>query len=168
MFNKVIAAGCLVFLGCAAVGNHGIAQTSPRTDANSAGTSQVMRGDGEQTLLEVRVTDLANDPSAYVGKLVKVVGLVNDVCPVRGCWAKVEDAQDGSEIRFKVPDGGVVFTAKMIGDVVEASGTFTRYALNEQGQMRKAMEKSFRGEATYLLEGRDASLICSENSLTAI
>ena len=62
---------------------------------------------------------LTNEPEKFVGKQISVVGLIDDVCPVRGCWANVKDAEDGSRVRFKVPDGELVFTAKMIGDVLE-------------------------------------------------
>ena len=116
----------------------------------------------------VRVSELASNPDQYVGKQIQIVGLVEDVCPVRGCWASVKDAEDGSQIRFKVPDGKVVFTAKMVGDVVEAAGIFTRYTKNELGQFEKTNHVDYVGEAMYLLEGQDASLICSENQLTAL
>lgn len=116
----------------------------------------------------VRVSELANNPDQYVGKRIQIVGLVEDVCPVRGCWASVKDAEDSSQIRFKVPDGRVVFTAKMVGDVVEAAGIFTRYTKNEVGQYEKTNHVDYVGEAMYLLEGQDASLICSENQLTAL
>jgi cytochrome c-type biogenesis protein CcmE len=116
----------------------------------------------------VRVSELATNPDQYVGKQIQIVGLVEDVCPVRGCWASVKDAEDSSQIRFKVPDGRVVFTAKMVGDVVEAAGVFTRYTKNELGQYEKTKHADYVGEAMYLLEGHDASLICSENQLTTL
>ena len=116
----------------------------------------------------VRVSELATNPDQYVGKQIQIVGLVEDVCPVRGCWASVKDAEDSSQIRFKVPDGRVVFTAKMVGDVVEAAGVFTRYTKNELGQYEKTKHADYVGEAMYMLEGHDASLICSENQLTTL
>jgi cytochrome c-type biogenesis protein CcmE len=116
----------------------------------------------------VRVSELATNPDQYVGKQIQIVGLVEDVCPVRGCWASVKDAEDSSQIRFKVPDGRVVFTAKMVGDVVEAAGVFTRYTKNELGQYEKTKHADYVGEVMYLLEGHDASLICSENQLTTL
>ena len=116
----------------------------------------------------VRIGQLAGEPEQFVGKQISVVGLVDDVCPVRGCWANVKDAEDGSRIRFKVPDGELVFTAKMIGDVLEAKGFFVRYTLNEAGQYERNTKTQHYGEAMYLLEGRDASLLCSENQLKAL
>ena len=115
----------------------------------------------------VRIGELIREPEQFVGKHISVVGVINDVCPVRGCWASVKDAEDGSRIRFKVPDGELVFTAKMIGDVLEAEGLFSRYTLNDAGQFERNTNTQHFGEATYLLEGRDASLICSESQLKA-
>tara|TARA_B100001564_G_C20193274_1_gene469382 strand:- start:74 stop:550 length:477 start_codon:yes stop_codon:yes gene_type:complete len=135
-----------------------IAETLDRSDFSNSGSLPQ----------SVRVSELANDPDRYVGKQIQIVGLVEDVCPVRGCWASVKDAEDGSQIRFKVPDGKVVFTAKMVGDVVEAAGIFTRYTKNELGRYEKTQHVDYVGEAMYLLEGEDASLICSENQLTTL
>ena len=135
-----------------------IAETLDRSDFSNSGSLPQ----------SVRVSELANDPDRYVGKQIQIVGLVEDVCPVRGCWASVKDAEDGSQIRFKVPDGKVVFTAKMVGDVVEAAGIFTRYTKNEIGQYEKTKHVDYAGEAMYLLEGQDARLICSENQLTTL
>ena len=96
-----------------------------------------------------------------------MIGFGDDVCPVRGCWANVRDAEDGTQIRFKVPDGDLVFTAKMIGDVVEAKGVFARYTMGASGRYERTLQPDYVGQATYLLEGRDASLICSENKLAS-
>lgn len=121
----------------------------------------------ESTAEAVRISQLASNPEAYVGKRVRLIGLVDDVCPVRGCWANVRDAEDGTQIRFKVPDGDLVFTAKMIGDVVEAKGVFARYTMGASGRYERTLQPDYVGQATYLLEGRDASLICSENKLAS-
>ena len=42
---------------------------------------------------EVRIGELLRSPHEYVDKLVKVVGLVNDVCPMKGCWVEVIENQ---------------------------------------------------------------------------
>lgn len=136
--------------------------------ATAETSGRAVVSNAESVLHSVRVSELASNPDQYVGKQIKVVGLVEDVCPVRGCWASVKDAQDSSQIRFKVPDGRVVFTAKMVGDVVEAIGIFARYTENELGQYEKTTRADYSGEAMYLLEGHDANLICSENQLSTL
>ena len=122
----------------------------------------------ESVPYSVRISELASNPDQYVGERIQIVGLIEDVCPVRGCWASIKDSNDSSQIRFKVPDGRVVFTAKMVGDVVEAIGIFARYTKNEMGQYEKTAYANYSGEAVYLLEGLDASLIGSENQLSKL
>ena len=59
-----------------------------------------------------------------------MIGFVDDVCPVRGCWANVRGAEDATRMRFKVPYGELVFMAKMIGDLIEAMGVFARHTIS--------------------------------------
>ena len=133
---------------------------------------QGMPGDAAQKaggeFIEASITQIASNPEKFVGSWVSVIGLVDDVCPVRGCWANIKDPQGEKRVRFKVPDGELVFTAQMIGDVVKAQGLFARYTMNDAGRHHRNMQKEYEGEATYMLEGRDADLICSENELTSI
>ena len=37
----------------------------------------------------VLLSQLSFNSNAYVGKQVYLIGFVDDVCPVRGCWANV-------------------------------------------------------------------------------
>ena len=45
-------------------------------------------GDGLTDIEEIRIGHLLSNPEEYIDKTVKVVGLVNDVCPMRGCWVE--------------------------------------------------------------------------------
>ena len=159
MSAKFLLNVCLRLSALAGISASGLA------DSNALSLNSDLTTDFGSPAEVVRIGELTNEPEKFVGKQISVVGLVDDVCPVRGCWANVKDAEDGSRVRFKVPDGELVFTAKMIGDVLEAKGFFARYTLNEIGHYERNMETQYYGEAMYLLEGRDASLICSENQL---
>ena len=143
----------------------GVISSATAADSNTHSLADNPHSASGATAELVRIGQLAGEPEKFVGKQISVVGLVDDVCPVRGCWANVKDAEDGSRVRFKVPDGELVFTAKMIGDVLEAKVFFARYTLNEIGHYERNTKTQYYGEAMYLLEGRDASLICSENQL---
>lgn len=66
-----------------------------------------------------------------------MIGFVDDVCPVRGCWANVLDA---TLTRFKVPDREFVFAAKMIGDLIEAMGVFARHTISASGRWESARD----------------------------
>ena len=65
--------------------------------------------------IEVRISDLAANPDKYVNEKLSIVGLVDDVCPAAGCWASIKDPEAKDVVRFKVPDGKLVFTAEMLG-----------------------------------------------------
>lgn len=126
--------------------------------------------------LAVKISQLMNDPYAFVDKSVTIVGAVGDVCPARGCWADVI-GKDGGSVRFKVPDGQLVFTAAMAGDEVTATGIFRAYDLSaEQAAAWLTHLAAERGEAfdpkshtgkltVFQLEGDDASLHSEVHSL---
>ncbi|MAD06799.1 MAG: hypothetical protein CMP86_05225 [Gammaproteobacteria bacterium] len=126
--------------------------------------------------LAVKISQLINDPYAYVDKTVTIVGAVGDVCPARGCWADVID-RDGGSVRFKVPDGELVFTAAMAGDQVTATGVFRAHHLNaeqaigwlthlaaERGEVFDPLSHT-GGLTVFQLEGDQASLNSEVHSL---
>src|SRR5690606_11261178 len=62
--------------------------------------------EGEQA---VTIEQVMDDPQAYDGKLVRVQGMVTDVCTMRGCWFEMAGERPGMKMRFKVRDGDMVF-----------------------------------------------------------
>ena len=128
------------------------------------------------TAVDVKISDLMNDPYAFVDKAVTIVGAVGDVCPARGCWADVIGSE-GATVRFKVPDGELVFTAAMAGEQVTATGVFRAHHLNpkqavawlthlaaERGEVFDP--RSHSGTLTvFQLEGNDALLDSEVHSL---
>jgi hypothetical protein len=74
----------------------------------------------------VKVSELLADPDKYVGKAVRVEGLVTDVCPKRGCWMEVASDKEFQTIRIKVEDGVIVFPMDAKGKIATAEGIFTR------------------------------------------
>jgi len=81
---------------------------------------------------EVRIGQLMKNPHEYVDKLVKVVGLVNDVCPMKGCWIEVIENQGNDRIRFKVQDDVVVFPVEAVGQEIIAEGILRRYEMSKE------------------------------------
>jgi hypothetical protein len=144
--------------------------------AASSSSQQEQPNSGSVAPLAVKISQLMNDPYAFVDKSVTIVGAVGDVCPARGCWAEVIGS-DGGSVRFKVPDGQLVFTAAMTGDQVTATGVFRAHDLNpEQATAWLAHLAAERGEAfdpnshigkltIFQLEGDDASLHSEVHSL---
>lgn len=74
------------------------------------------------------VSSILDDADAYVGKAVKVEGMIVQVCATRGCWMEIASDREYERIRIKVDDGVMVFplsargkTARVEGKVEEIS-----------------------------------------------
>ena len=79
------------------------------------------------------VAALVNHPDQYVGKKVRVDGVVTAVCQEMGCWMAIaaEDKADAPTVRIKVEDGVIVFPASAKGRKVSAEGVFEAIAAND-------------------------------------
>ena len=84
------------------------------------------------TLPEAKsVTGLYENCETLEGKLVRVDGTVADVCPRRGCWIDIVDA-DGMEIQVKVTDGDIVFPLSAKGKSIAVEGTLQKIEMTEE------------------------------------
>ena len=80
----------------------------------------------------VKVSELIASPDKYVGKIVKVEGLVTEVCAKRGCWMNLAGDKEFQTIRIKVDDGVIVFPLSAKGKKAAAEGTFTKIELSKE------------------------------------
>jgi hypothetical protein len=80
----------------------------------------------------VKVSELVASPDKYVGKVVKVEGLVTEVCAKRGCWMNVAGDKEFQTIRIKVDDGVIVFPLSAKGKKAVAEGTFKKIELTKE------------------------------------
>ena len=78
------------------------------------------------------IVDLISNKDVFINKKVKVRGLVNEVCPMRGCWIEVVDENGIDKLRIKVTDGDIVFPLSAKGRNIEAEGQFSILTLNKQ------------------------------------
>ena len=73
----------------------------------------------------VEIGELLDNPDKYMGKTVRVEGIVTDVCDKRGCWILLgSKGEDPKEIRIKVDDGVIVFPVDAKGKTAIAEGVF--------------------------------------------
>ena len=72
----------------------------------SAGTTY---GKGAGSGDIVPISSIYDNPASYVGKTVKVEGLIVDVCSRRGCWMSLASDRAFETLRVKVADGEIVF-----------------------------------------------------------
>jgi len=79
------------------------------------------------------VGELIHNKNDYVNSIVKVRGVIEEVCPMRGCWLQVGGEDDNNKkIRFKVKDGDIVFPLSSKGRKVVAEGQFSVLTLNKK------------------------------------
>jgi hypothetical protein len=72
----------------------------------------------------VAIPELLAQPDLYVGKKVRVEGVISAVCAKRGCWMTVTDPESGKGVRIKVEDGVIVFPMEAMGHKTVAEGVF--------------------------------------------
>jgi hypothetical protein len=74
------------------------------------------------------IEKLAADPKAYLGKTVRVDGVVTAVCEMAGCWMELVpaggDEKTAKAVRIKVDDGVIVFPQEAKGKKASAEGIF--------------------------------------------
>lgn len=80
--------------------------------------------------LQISIEQLMADPEAYLGKMVMVTGKVQEVCPMKGCWLDMADAD--KKVRIKVKDGEIVFDKGLVGKQVKAHGTVYKFDLTKE------------------------------------
>jgi hypothetical protein len=95
-------------------------------------------GKGVSEATPVKLSELMAKPDDYVGKVVKVEGLITEVCPKRGCWINVAGDKEFQTIRIKVEDGVIVFPMTDKGKKVVAEGTFRKMELTKEQAIAKA------------------------------
>jgi hypothetical protein len=102
-----------------------LALASPALAGTTAPGTVYGAGVGKAQL--VKISELTANPEAYVGKSIRVEGLVADVCPRRGCWMELAGDKEFQTIRVKVDDGEMVFPLTAKGKVAQAEGVFTKF-----------------------------------------
>jgi Domain of unknown function (DUF4920) len=79
-------------------------------------------GAGVKTAETTSMAKILADPDAWVGKKVRIQGKVVDVCPMKGCWMELEEANGGAKMKVKVDDGVIVFPVDAKGKLAVAEG----------------------------------------------
>jgi hypothetical protein len=91
--------------------------------AETAGTKY---GKGVTVQQATSISDVAAKPAQYLGKTVRVDGVVTAVCENMGCWMELKDEKSASTVRVKVDDGVIVFPVAAKGKKASAEGVIER------------------------------------------
>jgi hypothetical protein len=85
------------------------------------------------------VSAILDQPKQYVGKQVKVTGLIVDVCAARGCWIYIAGDRPFDKLRIKVVDGEIVFPMEARGLTAEIEGIVEIFELTKEEVIEKRM-----------------------------
>lgn len=85
-------------------------------------------GRGLEDAPVVAISDLVAQGPDHLGKVVRVEGTVEEVCPMRGCWMDMKD-ESGNKVKIKVVDGLIVFPISAKGHPAIAEGKLTKFEL---------------------------------------
>ena len=108
----------------------------------AAGDGATSYGDGVTIEQAVAIETLLANPDDYVGKTVRVDGVITGVCKKRGCWMQVTDSESGKGVRIKVEDGVMVFPYTSMGQEASAEGVFEAIKLTPEQVAARAKHQA--------------------------
>tara|TARA_Y100001970_G_C14248249_1_gene869844 strand:+ start:3768 stop:4283 length:516 start_codon:yes stop_codon:yes gene_type:complete len=93
---------------------------------------------GKEITLTTKQTihELVSNENQYLNKDILISGEILEVCPMRGCWIKINDKSSDYNLRVKVTDGEIVFPLSSKGKYADIQGKFTKLEFSEE-QARK-------------------------------
>lgn len=99
-------------------------------------------GAGVKLAAATAVKDLYASPEKFVGKTVRVDGVVTSVCTEMGCWLAIASAdQPEQAVRFQAEhDGKIVFPITLKGKTASAEGVFVKIAAGDKEANEAANE----------------------------
>lgn len=110
--------------------------------AGSASTLEETFGKGVSLKEATPIASLYETPAKFVGKTVRIDGVVSAVCEEMGCWMALADSSDPSiVVRFKVDHGkGIVFPVAAKGKTASAEGVFEKISASDTEAQEAAAE----------------------------
>ncbi len=88
----------------------------------------------------VAVSALLDDPTPYLGKVVKANGTVSRVCQKAGCWLELAAEPDGRGLRVPMANHAFFIPEDAIGRPAVVEGELTAQALPEDHKAHLASE----------------------------
>lgn len=87
------------------------------------------------------VKELYASPDQFVGKTIRVDGVVTSVCTEMGCWVAVRDLNGDQVVRFQAEhDGKIVFPITLKGKAGSFQGEFVKIGANDKEAHEAAAE----------------------------
>jgi len=93
-------------------------------------------GKGVHIQEETAVSELLDHPEKYLGKQVKISGMVIEVCAKRGCWIYIASDRPYEKIQVKVTDGEIVFPMSASGRKAAVEGIVDELNFSKEDLIR--------------------------------
>jgi len=125
-----------------------IALVPPVSAQEATPAVQVLElGRSSSTAEVVPIATFLSKAPELVGQVVRVEGIITDVCPKMGCWMNLASEPEGEAVRIKVNDGEMVFPLEAIGGSAVAEGEVQRVEMDlEHTRAHLAHEAEEKGE----------------------
>lgn len=102
------------------------------------------------------VATLLATPASYLGKTVRVDGIVTNVCQEMGCWIEIADNETGPGLQFKVDDGVIVFPKDAKGRRASAEGTFEAIGSPDEAAVEQQKKSDLKTPPRYRIKAAGA------------
>ncbi len=115
-------------------------------------------GKGVQESETTKVSAILDNPDEFLGKTVKIEGMIIEVCSKRGCWIYVASDRPQEKIQVKVTDGEIVFPISATGRVGVIEGIVDEVKMSKEEmikyQQHLAEEKGKPFDPSSVEEGK--------------
>jgi hypothetical protein len=101
-------------------------------------------GAGVKLTESTAIKALYDSPERFLGKTIRIDGVVSEVCEEMGCWmALAAKGAPNQTVRFKVDhDKGIVFPLSAKGKTASAEGVFEKVAADDTEAKEAAQEQA--------------------------
>lgn len=82
------------------------------------------------------ISAILDNPDVYLGKPVRIQGMVLEVCAKRGCWIYVAGDRQGEKIQVKVTDGEIVFPMEASGRIATVEGIVEELKMSQEEMIK--------------------------------
>ena len=104
--------------------------------------AQTVYGKGTTITETTAISAIYDNPVRYVGKTVKVEGLIADVCSRRGCWMSITSDRAFETLRIKVADGEIVFPITARGSKAAVQGKVQEIRMSQEQALEFARHQA--------------------------
>lgn len=104
--------------------------------AGTAFAKTTVYGKGVHLQETTQISSLLASPEKYLGKKVRVSGMIIEVCAKRGCWVYLASDKPYEKIQVKVTDGEIVFPMSASGRMAVVEGIVEELNMSRKDLIR--------------------------------